>query len=126
MAEGFSKPWQEAIDEMTGSPVMSASSFIKYFSPLYDFLEQENTANGACIGWGAECEKKAIQDIDNYNSKKGDILEFWIQTDWEYYTSISEESQDASNEAAKILAAFEKESWSSVFTQYDYETFENY
>jgi hypothetical protein len=63
MAEGFSKPWQDAISEMTGSPEITASSFIKYFSPLYDFLEQENTANGHCIGWGG---KK--YDISYYNS----------------------------------------------------------
>ena len=54
MADGFSKPWQEAINEMTGTPEMTASSFIKYFSPLYDFLEQENIANGRCIGWGGK------------------------------------------------------------------------
>ena len=47
------------------------------------------------------------------------------QADWEYYTSISDESQEASNDAAKVLAAFEKESWKTIFTQYDYEQFEN-
>ena len=54
MADGFSKPWQDALSQMTGSPEMTASSFIKYFTPLYDFLEQENMANGACIGWGGK------------------------------------------------------------------------
>ncbi len=37
---GFSKSWPEALEGMTGTPEMSAKSFIKYFLPLYDFLDQ--------------------------------------------------------------------------------------
>jgi peptidyl-dipeptidase A len=51
---GFSKSWPEALETMTGTPEMSAKSFITYFLPLYDFLEQENKANGECVGWGGE------------------------------------------------------------------------
>ena len=54
MSLGFSKSWPEALESMTGSPEMSARSFIKYFLPLYQYLEQENSANGECIGWGSE------------------------------------------------------------------------
>ena len=54
MSAGFSQPWQEAIEQLTGAPVMSAESFIKYFLPLYEFLQQENTAAGLCIGWGGQ------------------------------------------------------------------------
>ena len=65
MEGGFAKRWQEALQDMTGcrclldinlapcflgSPEMTAASFLKYFSPLYDFLEQENEKAGACIG----------------------------------------------------------------------------
>ena len=59
MAAGFSQPWQVAIEQLTGSPDMSAASFIRYFLPLYDFLEQENANNGVCIGWGGKvsCHK---------------------------------------------------------------------
>ena len=39
MSAGFSNSWQEAIEQLTGAPVMSAESFIKYFLPLYDFLQ---------------------------------------------------------------------------------------
>ena len=55
MALGFSKSWPEALEQMTGSPEMSAQSFIKYFLPLYDFLDEQNKANGECIGWGGNC-----------------------------------------------------------------------
>ena len=52
MGLGFSASWPEALESMTGSGEMSAESFIKYFLPLYDFLDQDNKANGECIGWG--------------------------------------------------------------------------
>jgi peptidyl-dipeptidase A len=54
MRLGFSRPWPEALEGMTGSGEMSAGSFIKYFLPLYDFLAQENDNNNECIGWGGK------------------------------------------------------------------------
>ena len=51
MQLGFSKPWPEALRPMTGSPKMSAESFIKYFLPLYDFLVKENDRNNEVVGW---------------------------------------------------------------------------
>ena len=70
-------------------------------------------------------EEEAAAAAEEYSNKKRELLEFVTQADWEYYTSISDESQAASNEASKVLAAFEKESWKTIFTQYDYEQFEN-
>ena len=58
---GFSKSWPEALESMTGTPEMSATSFIKYFLPLYDFLDQENKANGECVGWGGENSQKILK-----------------------------------------------------------------
>ena len=52
MQLGFSKPWPEALEAMTGTKEMSADSFIKYFLPLYDFLAGEN--EGECIGWAGK------------------------------------------------------------------------
>ena len=49
---GFSKPWPEALEAMTGRNDMSAESFIKYFLPLFDFLVEEN--KGECIGWSGK------------------------------------------------------------------------
>ena len=49
---GFSQPWPEALEAMTGRKDMSAESFIKYFLPLFDFLVEEN--QGVCIGWSGK------------------------------------------------------------------------
>ena len=55
---GFSNSWQEAMEQLTGAPVMSAESFINYFLPLYEFLEQENSAAGLCIAWEGELVRR--------------------------------------------------------------------
>ena len=51
---GFSKPWPEALEAMTGRKDMSAESFIKYFLPLFDFLVEENKEE--CIGWSGKLQ----------------------------------------------------------------------
>ena len=58
MKLGFSQPWPETLEAMTGSDRMSAGSFVKYFLPLYDFLEEENGKNGECIGWAGKYKIK--------------------------------------------------------------------
>ncbi|MBN3296564.1 angiotensin-converting enzyme [Amia ocellicauda] len=51
MKLGFSKPWPEAMQMITGQPNMSAQALLKYFAPLITWLEQENKKNGEVLGW---------------------------------------------------------------------------
>ncbi|XP_078501201.1 angiotensin-converting enzyme isoform X1 [Lissotriton helveticus] len=51
MKLGYSKPWPEAMQMITGQPNMSADALMKYFQPLTDWLIQENKKNGDTIGW---------------------------------------------------------------------------
>ena len=46
---GASRPWQEALEQLTGTRQMDASAIIEYFQPLLDWL-QRNNANRTC-GW---------------------------------------------------------------------------
>lgn len=73
MSVGFSQNWTQALEDMTGSPDMSSSSFIKYFLPLYEFLVKENQKNGECIGWASK------QTAQYYNILCG-TLEFACTT----------------------------------------------
>jgi len=76
-----------------------------------------------CIG--DDCETQARGMIDEYSGEKAQMLEMASQKQWEYYTSISDETQAASNEASEVMAAFEKKNWEEIFTQFDYESFED-
>nr|XP_036852820.1 angiotensin-converting enzyme-like [Manis javanica] len=48
---GFSKPWPEAMQLITGQPNMSASAMMSYFKPLLDWLLTENGRHGEKLGW---------------------------------------------------------------------------
>ncbi|NXN80602.1 ACE enzyme, partial [Bombycilla garrulus] len=48
---GFSKPWPEAMQLITGQPNMSAEALMSYFEPLMTWLEKENKKNGEVLGW---------------------------------------------------------------------------
>ncbi|KAJ7427155.1 hypothetical protein WISP_09289 [Willisornis vidua] len=48
---GFSKPWPEAMQLITGQPNMSAEALMSYFEPLRTWLEKENKKNGEVLGW---------------------------------------------------------------------------
>ena len=51
MKLGFSKPWPEAMFDITGEKSMSAKPLMEYFAPLITWLEQENQKNGEVMGW---------------------------------------------------------------------------
>ncbi|NXO70473.1 ACE enzyme, partial [Phainopepla nitens] len=48
---GFSKPWPEAMQLITGQSNMSAEALMSYFEPLMTWLEKENEKNGEVLGW---------------------------------------------------------------------------
>lgn len=51
MKLGFSKPWPEAMQMITGQTKMSAQPLMQYFSPLIKWLEEENKKNNDILGW---------------------------------------------------------------------------
>ncbi|MEQ8952803.1 MAG: M2 family metallopeptidase [Gammaproteobacteria bacterium] len=46
---GASRPWQEAMEAMTGQRELDASAIIDYFAPLQQWLEEQN--QGRSCGW---------------------------------------------------------------------------
>jgi peptidyl-dipeptidase A len=46
---GASRPWQEALEQLTGSRQMDAGAITEYFQPLMDWLKTRN-ADRTC-GW---------------------------------------------------------------------------
>jgi peptidyl-dipeptidase A len=46
---GASKPWQDALEKITGQREMDASAILEYFKPLRDWLQEQNT--GRKCGW---------------------------------------------------------------------------
>jgi len=46
---GASKPWQQALQQMTGETKVDASAMVEYFQPLLDWLKEQN--RGEKTGW---------------------------------------------------------------------------
>jgi len=49
LAMGLSKPWQDALAEITGSKQMDATAILDYFAPLKKWLDEQN--KGRTLGW---------------------------------------------------------------------------
>jgi peptidyl-dipeptidase A len=49
LALGQSKPWQDALETLTGERDMDASALLEYFAPLQKWLEDQN--KGQACGW---------------------------------------------------------------------------
>lgn len=48
---GASKPWQDAMEAMTGQRDVLATPMLNYFEPLRQWLETKNAENNEYIGW---------------------------------------------------------------------------
>jgi peptidyl-dipeptidase A len=49
LAMGLSKPWQDALQEITGKREMDATAIRDYFAPLQKWLDEQN--KGKPVGW---------------------------------------------------------------------------
>jgi peptidyl-dipeptidase A len=49
LALGRSRPWQDALEKLTGTRQMDASAIVEYFQPLMEWLEERN--RGRECGW---------------------------------------------------------------------------
>uniref|UniRef100_A0A2K6BQE6 Angiotensin-converting enzyme n=1 Tax=Macaca nemestrina TaxID=9545 RepID=A0A2K6BQE6_MACNE len=79
MKLGFSRPWPEAMQLITGQPNMSASAMLSYFKPLLDWLRTENELHGEKLGWPQYNWTPNSDDF--YNETKTKIfLQFYDQT----------------------------------------------
>jgi peptidyl-dipeptidase A len=46
---GASKPWPEALEQLTGERTMDAGALLEYFAPLQAWLDRQNA--GVAVGW---------------------------------------------------------------------------
>ena len=58
MQLGSSKPWPDALEQISGTRVMSAEPLVEYFAPLLEWLRQQN--EGHPVGWTDECPPGSV------------------------------------------------------------------
>jgi len=59
---GMSKPWPDALKELTGEDHMDASAIMEYFAPLKQWLDAQNAAAGVTPGWKPDPNPQAGLD----------------------------------------------------------------
>lgn len=67
---GRSRPWPEAMEEITGQRDMDAGPLLEYFRPLYDWLKVEN--EGHATTWSDECPPGSFAASDSRRSVEED------------------------------------------------------
>ena len=53
---GSSKPWQDAMQAITGQRKMSVKPLLDYFQPLMEWLKKQNKEEN--VGWSENCPSK--------------------------------------------------------------------
>lgn len=51
MEKGSSQPWRDVLQEVIGDTRLDGSALREYFSPLEEWLRQENLRNNEFVGW---------------------------------------------------------------------------
>ena len=101
---GQSRPWPEAMKAITNQTKMDVSAILEYFSPLIDWLKEQN--KGQRSGWTDVCpdpisgkltdEDLAWQFVDHYNALAQDVYSKQGEVDWAYATNITDYNQEVS------------------------------
>lgn len=66
---GSSRPWPEALEQVTGQREMDSSALLEYFKPLHDWLKAENEKTGEKIGWSERADGNShFSILDSMNS----------------------------------------------------------
>lgn len=58
---GASKPWEDAMEAITGGRKMDARPMLDYFDPLKKWLKHENRKNEEYVGWITSDEVSCIK-----------------------------------------------------------------
>lgn len=51
LSMGLSRPWQDALEALTGSRQMDATAIIDYFAPVKKYMDDELAKKGVKVGW---------------------------------------------------------------------------
>lgn len=99
---GSSKPWQDAMEQITGQRNMSAKALMNYFQPLVDWLKEQNKETDEEIGWGEECPSPVAfktdlgeaQDFLNAFNAKAQVAYYDDNVaEWNFAANITDYNQ---------------------------------
>ncbi|CAG7835512.1 unnamed protein product, partial [Allacma fusca] len=123
---GFSKPWPEALQILTGKENIDISSILKYFKPLFDLIDRELQDNGEVVGFGREFEESVAKDYVSgfYEKEASRYCNLVSVAEFNYETNLlSDEAEQAAQDASREYAEFEMREFTANISQFDYKQF---
>lgn len=98
---GSSKPWPEAMREITGQQHMDAKPIIDYFQPLIDWLKDQNKGDNP--GWSQTCSttklSRSLGEVDTwlgeYEKKATLAYNKDYEAEWAYGSNINAQTTAA-------------------------------
>lgn len=99
---GSSKLWPEAMMAITGQPNMDATPIIDYFTPLIDWLKEQNKGDNP--GWSETCSitklspsigKQAEGWLTQYEKQATVAYNKAYNAEWAYTSNITDQTKAA-------------------------------
>ncbi|XP_040473534.1 angiotensin-converting enzyme [Falco naumanni] len=109
---GSSKPWQEILFNLTGTDKMDAGALLEYFSPVTEWLQEQNNKTNEVLGWpefdwrppipegypeGIDKiadEAQAKEFLSEYNSTAEAVWNAYTEASWAYNTNITNHNKE--------------------------------
>ncbi|CAL1532569.1 unnamed protein product [Lymnaea stagnalis] len=112
---GSSRPWQDAMEVLTGQRNMDATALLEYFHPLLEFLKKEN---GNDYGWDPQCPELEPETVTTSTGKSCDSV-----GDTAVSSNITEAEEFLrayDEEAERVLSAVSEAEYNSETNITDY------
>nr|XP_033774941.1 angiotensin-converting enzyme [Geotrypetes seraphini] len=111
MQAGSSKSWQEILYNMTGTDKMDAGPLLEYFSPVMEWLKEQNSIKNETLGWPefewrppvpegypqgidkVADEAQAVTLLEEYNSTAEVVWNDYVEASWAYNTDITDHNK---------------------------------
>ncbi|KAM4622364.1 angiotensin-converting enzyme [Discoglossus pictus] len=111
LRQGSSKTWQEILKNMTNTDKMDVGPLLEYFSPVTQWLMEQNQKNNETLGWPefewrppvpdgypGDIEKNANEReaedfLATYNSTAEEVWNSYTEASWAYNTNITEHNK---------------------------------
>ncbi|XP_030364884.1 angiotensin-converting enzyme isoform X2 [Strigops habroptila] len=109
---GSSKSWQEILFNLTGSEKMDAGALLEYFSPVTEWLQEQNNKTNEVLGWPEfdwrppipddypegidkiSDEAQAKEFLAEYNSTAEAVWNAYTEASWTYNTNITDYNKE--------------------------------
>ncbi|XP_021563792.1 angiotensin-converting enzyme-like, partial [Carlito syrichta] len=107
---GSSRPWQEVLQDLTGSNTLDARPLLDYFQPVSQWLQEQNQRHGEVLGWPEYQWRPPLPDgypegidlvtdeaeagafVEEYDRVYQVVLNEYVEASWNHNTNITSET----------------------------------